>query len=1052
MLSLLIALFLNVSPAQTTQAVVMGRVTDRETSRSVAGVQLRFTASESGLETSVISAPNGLYTVFGLTPATYRVRLEAAGYQALETHNARLAVASITELNFEMRRIEDVWEQRKYRGVALQPNRAVLRFFGPDLDPSRTVSRPAPDLSSAAREAALSDVITTDQLRSLPLAGRDTYTLLFLQPGVTSDAGNARGLGLSIGGQRPSASNFLLDGVENNNYLTSGPLHTVAPEAVQEYRISSGNYSAEFGRASGFVANAVTTTGGAAWHGLAYVYAKRDIFNANSFERNLQGLGKAPLREWQPGISLGGPVTKQRLFVSGAYERFHTTTTDMPVPLQVLTSSSRINTHPSSIARRLLDSLSQPLSEGRTFVISKHFEPALQLDRSLAFARADYVGRAHRTMIRFLRNRLDRPDFVWTPYEEFASPLAQHNSGATGSVASQWRNMLSEFRAAWQQDRLGWDRPRPDIPTLAPVFPVVTPGVEYVPSVLPGSPAFYGYSNRNRQFEFVGNVSGWRGRHSWKAGTALLARRMDGLLSAGTAGLISFDTAFDFLLDFPYKLRASVSRGSNSLLPDLARAYSNTQRSFFLHDNWRAGRQLMLTFGLRYEDFGAPVNRGHAGDRLMQLGTGASFSERLENAMIAMPLIRGQAVYQQDRNNVAPRVGFSWQPRGDVGAVIRGSYGLFYDRPFDNLWQNVRSNSFTLAQAELPPGINYLSGIDNLLRTVRATTEDFPEPLLLQSGLRDAYSHNFFFGVQNVAWERVTLEWNGMGALARKLITSDRINRLFFRDNSSLPTIAYRANQGVSNYYAASVAARYRSPSLNVRASYTWAHWIDNQSEALAGDFFNLDFTRLNYQSRNVQTATFSRTGDSRGDRGNSDFDQRHNAGVWAIWDVPRARGVRLAGTAAVRSGFPFTVISPDESSQGSVLYNRRADLLAPSATVDQSVDGGRRLLNRDAFGVPSDGAQGNMARNSLRGPGLWNLDFSVAKSFTLREAKRLTLRADAFNVMNHVNLNPPDALLTSESFGFAQFGRRGRDTGFPALFPFNETPRQIQLLLRLDF
>src|SRR6185437_117536 len=115
-------------------------------------------------------------------------------------------------------------------------------------------------------------------------------------PGVNADNGTARGLGVSVAGQRPSSSNFLLDGVENNNYLVTGPLNPVAPEAVQEYRISTNNYSAEYGRTAGFVANAVTRAGGRDWQGVAYEYLKNDALNAADFQDNLTGLGRLPLK------------------------------------------------------------------------------------------------------------------------------------------------------------------------------------------------------------------------------------------------------------------------------------------------------------------------------------------------------------------------------------------------------------------------------------------------------------------------------------------------------------------------------------------------------------------------------------------------------------------------------------------------------------------------------------------------------------------------------------------------------------------------------------
>ena len=139
---------------------------------------------------------------------------------------------------------------------------------------------------------------------------------------VTSDGGVSRGLGLSVNGQRPSASNFLLDGVENNNYLTTGPLTPISPESIQEYRISVSNYSAQYGRTSGFIANAVTKSGTEHWHGVGYFYFRNAALDANSFTRNLQGLGTPLDREVRPGFQAGGPVLRNRLYLSMAFERF----------------------------------------------------------------------------------------------------------------------------------------------------------------------------------------------------------------------------------------------------------------------------------------------------------------------------------------------------------------------------------------------------------------------------------------------------------------------------------------------------------------------------------------------------------------------------------------------------------------------------------------------------------------------------------------------------------------------------------------------------------
>ena len=170
-------------------------------------------------------------------------------------------------------------------------------------------------------------------------------------------------------------------------------------------------------------------------------------------------------------------------------------------------------------------------------------------------------------------------------------------------------------------------------------------------------------------------------------------------------------------------------------------------------------------------------------------------------------------------------------------------------------------------------------------------------------------------------------------------------------------------------------------------------------------------------------------------------------------------RGWTFAQVAAFRSGLPYTVLAPTSvPAQGGVLLNNRADLASPSAgggNASLAVEGGQRLLNPMDFAEPRAGAVGNTGRNAFRGPGFYSLDVSLSRTFAasrLGEAGRITIRADAFNFLNHANLNSPDSTLGSPGFGTGLYGRQGRESGFPALVPFHETARQIQLLLRLDF
>jgi hypothetical protein len=287
------------------------------------------------------------------------------------------------------------------------------------------------------------------------------------------------------------------------------------------------------------------------------------------------------------------------------------------------------------------------------------------------------------------------------------------------------------------------------------------------------------------------------------------------------------------------------------------------------------------------------------------------------------------------------------------------------------------------------------------------------------------------------------------------------------RPNESFPDISWRSGQGISDYYAMTSLVKYRLSSFDFQAAYTWSHSIDNQSDPLIGDFFNLDFTAVTGASGTQNNSTFAQQYDSNGDRGNSDFDQRQNLFLMATWRSPARsfalKGWKVAGIAAFRSGFPYSILSVTTQfpvNGGGLVEDQRAQLTGNPATALLAnpipTAGGVILINTSEFSEPANpGVVGNTGRNEFRGPGLYNSDMSFSRAFhvpRLRESAMLTFRADAFNILNHANLNNPDNLYGSPTFGIATYGRQGTASGFPAVAPLNETARQIQLLLRLEF
>jgi hypothetical protein len=1067
-------LFSSATPAQTTEGLISGRVLDARSGRPVAAATISYTSFATSSAGTASTDSAGYYYLPLLSPGLYAVRVVAAGYQAQGIHELELAVAARLDLGFRLRPLGDVWEQGQYRSVFLPGSETVVTFYGPDLDTSRSGTFEAERARSGALEATVSYVIDPEQLRSLPLAGRDAYTMLVALPGVTADLGTTRGLGLAVAGQRPSSSNYLLDGVENNNYLVTGPLTPVAPEAIQEYRVSTTNFSAQYGRTAGFVANAITRAGGSAFHGIGYVYLKNEALNANGFQQNLAGLSRTPLKEIQPGFHLGGPILRDRLFFSAAFEHLRSRSRQDPVAF-TLPSTAFLNTfvQPGSIAGQLLQKFPPPpVTDRNLLTVDYTAAPPVSVDRGMGLGRLDYnspSGR-HRLMARLMYSRLLRPDFIWSPYSDFISGLHDTTGGATLAWTESLRpGLINETRASYTLDDLGWDRAHPEIPTLSSMDG----------TSLPGSFAAYAYRNRSHTWELLDNIAANRGRFMTVAGGGVLFRSSAGFLTLGRDGLYTFDNITSFALDRPRSFRGALDRTAlpGVRTPNYNRSYDYREWFLFVQQTFRISSRITLNYGVRYERYGAPQNTGPVKDLLIDTGSAASLSQGLAQAQLVLPAAGDESLLHTDKGDWAGRFGFSYNPPGAGRTLVRGGYGIFYDRPFDNLWQNLRNNNVVLPLVTLPAGrTDYLMPLPPSAFAGVRVSSPLPNLTMSEPGLRNPYVQRYFLGVQQRLTENLVLELNGLGALGRRLLTTDIVNRQFTTENFpdgrlnvSMPDIAYRGSQGSSSYHALTASLAYRARHGQLQAAYTWSHSIDFQSDPLAGDFFNLDFTRVTNADPRAVRASFSRQFDSSADRGNSDFDQRQTLVFYSVWNLPAPnRGNALstifrnwgfAQLAAFRSGLPFTVRAISEAELGAgQIFNQRADLVNPAQAVYANpppAAGGAILLNATAFAQPGASVLGSSGRNAFIGPGLYNLDMSLSRWFAVpatSESTRLTFRADFFNVLNHANLNNPDPLLGSPTFGVAVYGRRGRQSGFPAIAPLNETARQIQLSVRLQF
>ncbi len=1060
------------------------------TGAPVEGARIIFASALTTIAGGAVSDSSGYYLLPLLSPGLYQIRVTADGYQSQEIENIELTVAARVDLDLRLRPLNDVWEAGQYNSVFLPGSKTIVTFYGPDVDSTKTGSFEAERGRSEALESTISEVIDQNDLNDLPLEGRDVYSLLVTQPGVTSDAGTARGLGLSINGTRPTSSNFMLDGVENNNYLTTGPLTIIAPEAIEEYRISTNNFSAEYGRTAGYVANAITKSGSDQFHGLVYFYLENDVLNANSFQQNLIGAARSPDKQIEPGYSVGGPVLKNRLFFSSAFEHFSNHSFQGPATFLLPSTNFLSFVSPSgspSIYKLLTEFPPPAVTDGTSLFANYTVAPPVDIERDLGIERLDYTtpsGR-DRIMARGIFVNMSEPDFIWSPYKNFITPLIEDTWAIGGSyIHSFSASLTNEFRLSRTDDDLHFNRPHPEIPTLLDIITVPNSDVSSV--TLPGSEQFYSYKNHSKTTELLDNLIWSRDRHLITIGGGILFRNVSGYLTAGADGEYTF-MGLGVAEDAPSSLTVTIERDSpagEAIQPNYPREWAYNQYFLFAQDSFRLTPRLTLNYGLRYENYGSPRNVGQYKDTLLDLGSGTNMNQQLAGASL-VPGSGSEQLFGTDNLDIAVRVGASYDLFGTGRTLLRGGFGTFYDRPFDNLWQDLRSNDYQLVSYTIPGTFNYLAPISSVLPGLAqagpAYPSSFPNVTLVAPNLLNGRTSSYFAGIQHRITNDFVVEVNGLGTYGRNLVTTDIVNRAFTmpdgaRPNPDLPDVNYRANQGFSNYNALTVVARYRWSRGYFQASYTWSHYIDNQSDPLTGDFFDLSFTNINSGSGGAQYAAFPQQYNPKSNIGNSDYDQPNNLVLFSYWNLPTPlqdtkfgalfRGWIVSGLAAFRSGLPYTVIdnaSPVIPGDGTVI-NPRPDLINPNPVLSNPtpVPGGEQLLNPAAFATVTD-AVGTLGRNSLIGPGIYNIDLSLGRSFGLRwlgDAGRLEFRADAYNILNHANLNNPDTFLgdtgpcsiSTSCFGAAQFGRVGFPSGFPAVSPLNETPREIQLMLRVQF
>jgi hypothetical protein len=1012
---LVLTVFLAVPAAAQTAATMAGRALDAS-GAAVPGVLISARHLERAIERTAVTGTDGRFVLAALPVGTYDVRAEIGGFKPVVRQGVVLTVGEAAAVDFTLE-VGALAETVNVVGQASPVN---------------------------TRTGELSYLVDERTIEQLPLNGRNFTDLAFLQPGVTPfphrDGGSvvAHGLGMSVNGQDPRANVYLLDGTLLND-MTNGPAGSAAgtalgTETVQEFRVETNAYGAEFGRMSGGQINVITKSGGNSLTGSAFEFHRNDALDAKNY---FDVGGKPPFTRNQFGATAGGPLRRDRLFFFAGYEGLRenlgrTITSAVPDAnarqglLPIGGQLVHVGVHPQ--VSPYLNAYPQPNGASLGGGTALHrFQFDQRIDQNFLQGRID--ANLSPTSQFFARYTLDDADQqLPTDYPQFPRSFISRNQYLTAELKQVYTsNLLGTYRASYSRTQVGQDVEADT--TLAPFVS----GRPFVGNIDVGGLQRFG-TQSSANLRLMQRVTGlqadlvWtRGRHLLRAGGLAEQYRQDMTNPTFSLGTYTFANLQAFLENRP-----------TSFIGLTPAARFDRQWPFwiaggYVQDEFQAHPRVTLTAGLRYEFMTMPIDEGGRDSALVSLTDRAALTGRLYEGA--------------DLNNVSPRLGVSWDVTGDGRTALRGGYGLYYaTNSSQNLIVTVTNPPETprvvYQNPTFPnPPFERASGL-----SIRPVQWDLVTPSI----------HVWNANVQREIGGQTALMLGYAGSRGHNLLRSNDLNtatpvtgadgRPFFpagtpRANTAWTTIEAKTADGDSWYTAFVFEARRRfADRWSFQAAYTWS---DSEDTTQASTFFS--------DATNGTTSAFPEFIPDY-NRGPSDFNVRHNFVANATWDM--MWGLRLSAIGTYRSGYPLTVFVQNNRSRSQWQpslgpgIGRDRPSYAPGFNAGNAVTGDpNQWFNPQAFVLQPAGTFGNTGRGDFEGPDLRMVDLALAKDVTLRGDTAVEFRVEVFNVFNRANFGVPTLVaFAGAADGEAPLGNFGRVRNTVT------SARQVQLGLRVRF
>jgi|HubBroStandDraft_1064217.scaffolds.fasta_scaffold03761_5 hypothetical protein len=995
---LVLFLFSTLAFAQSTNATISGGVTDAS-GDFIVNAEVEIANDFTGVVYSAATNNEGMYIVPILPPGHYHVQVSKPGFKTIIKADVVLNVQSALALNFTL------------------PVGAT----------SESITIDSASAAINTTDGSVSTVVDRQFVENMPLNGRSFQDLISMTPGVsTASPQSGSGPGaigatgdFSVNGQRTESNSYSVDGVSanvgaGNGYGVSGAavggavaassaLGTtqglVSVDALEEFRVLSSTYSAEFGRSPGGQFSFLTRSGTDQFHGSAFDYLRNNYFDANDWFNDHYGVLASALRQNDFGFTVGGPVVKHlRTFFFFSYEGLRLTQPQAAsaelVPDQYLRDQA-----PAAI-QAILNAFPEPTPGGTDYgsvsqpslaqflksysVPSQIDSTSLRLDKAFGDKLALFLRAAY------------SPSSADTRSLSALSQLGFGTQTYTLGATSQWARKLSD------DFRLGFARSDSRVLGTLDGFGGAMP-INLAAAVGQGAspaatPAIFldfggaGYSelssgvsaNGLRQWNAVNTWAWIPGKHTFKFGVDY--RHLNSPILPSTLQMYPlFFGASDVLNN-------SATETSVVALSSATPIFN--QFAAFAQDEWRLRPSLTLSLGLRWEL--SPPPSGADGHDAYTISGDLSEPSTLGIAPQGTPL------WHTPWLNFAPRLGVAWQARTRPGweTVLRSGGGVFFDGDnqvagsgFGGAGFEAVTNYFGAPLPLSPQQINLTIGIAPPYGTLSAFPAHLQLPYVLEwsTSLEQALGQAQSLTVSYVGS-------NGRRQLGEKELSLAPLNPNF--------TYVLYFDSGLSSSYNALQAKFQRSLAhgLEALASYTWGHAID----------FGSTYAALYVL------------------RGNADFDVRDSFSAALSWNLPEratgrwsrtfSNGWGVDGRILARSAFPVTIegnLNVDNAT-GTNYYT--GVNLVPNEPVyigGRSFPGGRSL-NPAAFAAPSGTELGDAPRNFARGFGETQLNLALRREFRPCDRVRIQFRAESFNMVNHPNFGYVDPFLSDATFGQA--------------------------------